>query len=181
MVEIARRTFTKLAGVTAASAAIPAGAAASLPLGSNMVRLNDGSIHPVSPQWYERNVVQARVTRENEARRLAILEIGNEHRLSPHLRAELAALTDFRSVNRAYKHLDGRDYREIFGSDATVDQIHMNRVTKRCGCVLNYVFDHNQRRAADIQIHPHYPTKVCGQHAALANDFGALFATAMQG
>jgi hypothetical protein len=180
MVEIARRTFTKLAGATAASAAIPA-EAAGLPPGVNMIRLNDRSIHPVSPQWYERNVVKASVTRENEARRLAILQLADERRHLTHLRAELAALTEFKNVNRAYRHLDGRDYREIFGPDATVDQIHLNRVTKGCGCVLNYVFDHNQRRAADIQIHPHYPTRVCGVHAYLANDFRALFAEAMRG
>src|SRR5437763_1209263 len=114
MIEIARRTFAKLAGATAASAAIPAGAA-GLPLVPNTIRLNDGSTHPVSPEWYERNVVKARVTRENEGRRLAILELGNERRLSAHLRAELAALTEFKNVNRAYKHLNGRDYREIFG------------------------------------------------------------------
>lgn len=180
MVEIARRTFAKLAGATAASAAIPADAA-GLPLALNMIRLNDGSIHPVSPQWYERNVVKAHVTRENEGRRLTLLELGNERRLTPHLRAELSALTEFKNVNRAYKHLNGRDYREIFGPNGTVDQIHLNRVTKRCGCELNYVFDHNQRRATDIHIHPHYPTRVCGAHAYLANDFRALFAVVMQG
>ena len=58
MVEIARRTFTKLAGATVAGAAIPAGAAV-LPPGANTIRLQDGSLHPVSPGWYERNVVKA--------------------------------------------------------------------------------------------------------------------------
>jgi hypothetical protein len=179
MVEIARRTFTKLAGATAASAAIPAGASA-LPVEANKIRLNDGSVHPVSPHWYEHNVVKAGVTRENESRRLAILELSDERRHLPQFRTELTALTAFKNVNRAHQHLNGRDYRDIFGAHATVDQVHMNRVTKPCGCVLNFVFDHNQRRAADVAIHPHYPTKVCGTHAHFGNDFKAQFAAVMQ-
>src|SRR3974390_3355300 len=125
MLEIARRAFAKLAGVTAVAATVPAAADGSLPL--NMIRLKDGSVHRVSPEWYQRNVISARVTRENENRRLAILELSNERPLSAHLRAELAALTEFKNVNRAYKLMGGRDYHEVFGADATVDQIHHNR------------------------------------------------------
>ncbi len=163
----------------AASAAIPAEAA--VPLALNTIRLNDGSIHPVSPQWYARNVMKARIFREDEGRRQALMHVGTDRRLTAQLRRELEALTEFRNVNRAYKHLDGRDYREIFGQDATVDQVHMNRVRKSCGCVLNYVFDHNQRAAAETEIHPHYPTAVCAAHSSLAGDINALFAVAMRG
>lgn len=178
MVEIVRRTFTKLAGVSAASAAIPV---AAFPLAPNTIRLNDGSVHPVSPRWYQRNVVKAQVARENEGRRQAILEIGNERPLTDKLRAELSALTEFKNVHNARKHLGGRDYREIFGANATLDQVHMNRVTKKCGCVLNYVFDHNVRHGTNITIYPHYPTKVCTEHAHFGRDFRAQFESVMRG
>lgn len=174
MVEIARRTFAKLAGATAASAVVSTGAA-GLPPEANKVRLSDGSVHPVSAQWYERNVVKAGVNRENEARRLAILELTDERRHLPQFRAELAALDEFRNLNRAHHHLKGRDYREVFGAEGTLDQVHMNRVTKKCGCVLNFIFDHNKRRAANVEIHPHYPTKVCANHAQFGSDFKAHF------
>jgi hypothetical protein len=179
MLEMGRRTFAKLTGVAAAAASIPA--AANVPLAPNTIRLNDGSIHPVSPEWYQRNVVGARVMRENERRRLAILELSNEHPLSAHAKAELAALTDFKNVNRAYALMERRDYREVFGPDATVDQIHHNRVQTTCGCVLNFIFDHNNREGAGLQQHPHYPTAVCDAHAYLAGDFKAHFSTVVKG
>ncbi len=179
MFEMARRTFGKLAGVTAAVATAPA--TATIPLAENTIRLNDGSIHRVSPVWYQRNVVKARVTRENEGRRVGILELSNERPLSKHLQAELAALTDFKNVNRAYALMRERDYREVFGPDATVDQIHHNRVRKSCGCALNFIFDHNERHMAGLQHHPHYPTVVCDAHAYLAGDFKAHFTAVIKG
>lgn len=151
----------------------------NLPLEVNRIRMNDGSVHPVSPQWYERNVVKAGVTGENEARRLALLRLTDEHRRSE-FRAELAALTEFRNVNRALEQLGGRDYREIFGENATIDQVHVNRVTKECGCELNYIFDHNQRHMADNPIHPHRPTRVCEAHRRFGDDFAAQFFAVMR-
>ena len=174
MAESTECTFTKLV-----SAAISDGPP-NLPVEANHIRMNDGSVHPVSPHWYERNVVKAGVTGENEVRRLAILQLTDKRRHLTEFRAELSALTEFRNVNRALQQLGGRDYREIFGETTTVDQIHMNRVTKKCGCELNYVFDHNQRHAANNPIHPHYPTKVCEAHAHFGNAFEAHFVAVMQ-
>lgn len=89
--------------------------------------------------------------------------------------AYLRACDDVVNMNRALRLMRGRDYREIFGPGATLDQVHHNRVHKACGCIINHIFDHNRRTDPDLKLHAHYLTVSCAKHAALAKDFEAHF------
>jgi hypothetical protein len=138
----------------------------------------DGSEHPVSDGFLER--VPASLSGlpagEIRARLTALLARSNDpldghEPLSDDDRKSIEALTHVLNLNRALRFLAGRDYREVFGPDATLDQVHGNSITKDCGCVLQHMFDHNRRGEGGIEIHPHHSLAACGAHAHLKDNF----------
>ena len=89
----------------------------------------------------------------------------------------LQAITQVINVHHGVRFLQDRSH-EDFGFTG-VDQIHGNRHTLACGCVLHTVFDHHKRHEEDKEIHPHHPRSSCDAHAHLLDDFKAHHLAAM--
>lgn len=119
--------------------------------------------HIVSGVFPNSDIAQALIAK--------ILRTSEERQLTGREREQLKGADAVININRALHLMRGRDYKEIFGADATVCQIHHNRVTLDCGCHVNFVFDHHKRHDADKELHPHWCTEVCGDHEHMALDF----------
>jgi hypothetical protein len=141
----------------------------------------DGKEHPVSAEFTakvpaELNGVPFQVLKAQMDSLLAmsnadVLEGGRE--LTDAEKAKVAAITHVLNLNRALAFMGGRDYREVLGKSATLDQVHGNSVTKDCGCVLQTVFDHNKRHLPGLKTYPHHSKRACTDHAHLKDDFAA--------
>lgn len=144
-------------------------------------RCLDGSAHPVSDEFAARvpNHLQALSFAELETERQRLLTISGADKLAggrplaDDERSRLEAVTHVINLNRALAWLAGRDYREIFGDDATLDQVHGNSLTADCGCVVQHMFDHSRRHEAGNPVHPHHSLKHCAGHAHMKGDFRA--------
>ena len=148
----------------------------------------DGSTHPVSDGFMSRvhldlngkSYAQLRTELDGLLGMSGrdVLEGGRE--LTAVERARVEAITHVLNLNRALAFLSGRDYREIFGPDATLDQVHGNRFSPdTCNCILQNVFDHNRRGEGGIEVHPHHAHSVCAVHEHHGQDFRACHADVM--
>lgn len=148
----------------------------------------DGSKHPVSTAFVARmhpdldgkpyDAVKAELDRLLALTGRDILDGGRD--LTAAERVRIDALTHVFNLNRALAFMAGRDYREIFGPDGTLDQVHGNTFAPdTCGCILQKVFDHNRRDQPGLETHPHHAKAVCHDHRGLAKDYKAHHAAVM--
>lgn len=141
----------------------------------------DGTKHPVSDAFTAKvpadingiphTVLKAELNALLSISSADVLDGGRE--LTEKERARVEGITDVMNLNRALAFMGGRDYRDLFGPGATLDQVHGNAVHKECGCVLQHAFDHNRRHESGIEVHPHYSLNACRDHAHLKDDFRA--------
>ncbi len=145
----------------------------------------DGTSHDVSPaqkarldaafgdEWPSRDEADA-------LRKLLLVRSERNHRngelpLTAQEERILRACDEVWNMNNAYRLMKGRDYREVFGSNATIDQIHLNSIHAPCGCIVNHIFDHNTRDQEERDHYPHFSTRACEAHAHHGADFKAHY------
>lgn len=149
------------------------------------IRTSDGASHPVSDplaerfdaafvaEWFSESQAQQWLEGIKEtanARKRAHLYMrsakgGRSPYITDREEARLKACDMVVSMNSAARALQGRDYREMFGPDATLDQVHGGQSLYRCGCVINYFYDHWKAQADQPHDHhPHY-SYPCDEHA----------------
>lgn len=137
-----------------------------------MIRVEDGTVHAVTPAWFQRNVIEAGVTRMNEARRLAILEVSNERRITAKERRELEALTDFLNVNSAWREF-GDFYKEHYPA---LDHAHGMLARKPCGCEIILMHDHYGK----LPMVAHRTEVACFEHGPRAHEDAEAHWAALQ-
>lgn len=168
-----RETLAAGAGATAALAPLRASAE------PGHIWTADGTKHRVTDAWWAENVepwphIQGLPQGAREALRLRLLTDSNDRELTAGEAREIEALTRWKNVERAWTWLAGRHWRE-FGFVA-LDQVHGNSCRHSCGCVTQYVFDHNLRSVSGPRAHyPHYPQRVCEAHEALRSNWRAHY------
>ncbi len=118
-----------------------------------------------------------------QARRIELQLLSTERHkrgelpLTPAEEREMRACDEVCNMNNALRLMKGRDYRgtDLFGPTATIDQIHHNQIHALCGCIVNFIFDHNKRDQTGLVHYPHYWTRTCTAHEPLSKDFVAHF------
>lgn len=109
-----------------------------------------------------------------------LLQRSETEKLSPRELARIRACDSVININRALMLLKGRDYRTIFGADATCDQVHHQSFEPdTCDCILNAIFDHNKRADAHKTLYPHFPSHQCEGHSKITDAY-EHFNTVMQ-